>query len=516
MSSQSIFIVEDEIITAKGISKKLKKLGYKIAGIATCGSKALEQIVNVRPDLILMDIVLKKNDIDGIATATRIKETLNIPIIYLTAHSDKETVKRAKITEPFGYILKPYSTKNLQIAIEIALYKHQQEQQLLAREKLLSTILDATQDGVIATNDKNETIYMNSAAQKLTGWQTSEALGQNATEVIQIIDERTNQPIAHPIEQVLQQGKVIYLDEYAALVAKDGSKISIGDSAAPIIKDSNRVEGVVLVFAPRSKSVSVESLSDRYLQNTEAPQAALTPSNSEISVARKKLNEISSDLIDLVVHELRTPITIIIATAESLKRYRQRWTEEKQNNSLNRIQKAIQQITQLLDDVTVWEQAAAGKLFFVPELTDVLSCCEELLSNLRLIDDNNHEFIFTNHGIQERVYLDETLLRYILNNLLLNAIKYSSQDSKVYLLLNCQKNSLTIQVKDEGLGIPDEDKEHIWETFYRASNVKSIIGTGLGLTIVKMCVELHQGEINVETKVGQGTTFTIILPLNSN
>ena len=172
-------------------------------------------------------------------------------------------------------------------------------------------------------------------------------------------------------------------------------------------------------------------------------------------------------------------------------------------------------MTQLLDDVTVWEQATAGKLSFAPELTDVLSFCEELLSNLRLIDDNNHELIFTHQGIQERVYLDTTLLQYILNNLLLNAIKYSSQGSKVDLLLNCQNNFLTIQVKDEGLGIPDEDKEHIWETFYRARNVKSIIGTGLGLAIVKMCVELHQGQINLETQLEQGTTFTIRLPLNN-
>lgn len=144
------------------------------------------------------------------------------------------------------------------------------------------------------------------------------------------------------IEQVIQQGKVIYLDEHAALITKDGSKIAIGDSAYPMFKDSDCVEGAVLVFAPRPES-------------------------------RLKAEDVSFSLVDFMVHELRTPLTVILSTSESLKRYRQKWTEEKQNNSLDRIQLAIRQMTRLLDDVIIWEQASTGTLTFSPELTDAIA-----------------------------------------------------------------------------------------------------------------------------------------------
>ena len=140
MNSLSIFIVEDEIITARSIAKNIKKFGYQLAGIATSGSEAILKILQTRPNLVLIDIFLDKNSIDGITVADKIQSYFEVPIIYLTAHSDRETLERAKITSPFGYILKPYSSKNLQIGIELALHKHQQDLQVIKREKILTTL----------------------------------------------------------------------------------------------------------------------------------------------------------------------------------------------------------------------------------------------------------------------------------------------------------------------------------------------------------------------------------------
>jgi PAS domain S-box-containing protein len=506
MNAQSIFVVEDEIITARSIAQNLKNFGYQVAGIATSGTKALEQIITIRPDLVLIDIFLQKDDIDGITTAEKIQSQLNVPIIYLTAHSDQETLERAKTTTPFGYILKPYNKKNLQIEIEMALHKHQQEMKLIKREELLSTILNAAQDSVVATNKTSEITYMNSAAQKLTGWDLTEAHDCKATEIIQIIDQRTQQPIVHPIEQVLTHGQVVYLDEYAVLIRKNGEQTSIKDSASPIFKKSDQIEGAVLIFAPQRNSPPASP--------DEQRQENLVMSATEKQV--NKINDLSNYLIDLVVHELRTPLTVILSNSESLKRYRQRWTVEKQDESLNRIQQAIQQITRLLDNVTAWEQLGKEQLTLQPEWTNMIALSEEILSNLRLIDEQNHELILSYQGHERMVYLDKNILEYILNNLLLNGMKYSSPSSTVSLNIDYQDNYLVIQITDQGIGIPQIEQERIFEPFYRASNTNNIKGTGLGLAIVKEYVQLCGGEINVENNSQTGTIFVVSLPLSMN
>jgi CheY-like chemotaxis protein len=126
VNSAKILVVEDENIVALELKKRLKKLGYQVSSVASTGKEAINKAEGFMPDLVIMDIRLK-GDMDGIQAAQTIRERFNIPIIYLTAHSDNETLKRAKQTEPYGYILKPFEEDDLRTAIEIALYKHQME-----------------------------------------------------------------------------------------------------------------------------------------------------------------------------------------------------------------------------------------------------------------------------------------------------------------------------------------------------------------------------------------------------
>ena len=502
MTTQSIFIVEDEIITAKSIAENIKLLGYKLAGIATNSSKAISQILKTRPDLILMDILLKNSELDGINTVETIQEQIDvdIPVVYLTAHSDETTLERAKITAPFGYILKPYTKKELQISLKMALYRHHREQETTQREKLYSTILNSTQDGIIATDNRQRLTYINPAAQKLTGWKAEEALQQKASTVVRIVNDRTQQSIPNPIQQVLDRGEVIYLDPNAALIAKDGSQLPIQDSVSPIVRQPNDLTGAVLVFAPRKEFDLENSLS---LVRQQTP------------LVSKRLNTLSSDLLELVVHELRRPLTIILSTSESLRLYRERWTVEKQNSRFDRIQQAVGRMTRLLDNVSIWEQADSDKLIFQPELTDVVALCKELLLEIQAGDIGDRRLILESENISQEIYLDSVLLSYALSNLLLNAIKYSAKSGTIYLTVEEKPDRLIFRVRDEGIGIPAEEHSQIFNSFYRGSNVENAPGTGLGLAIAKMCVEIHQGTIRFESKVGMGTTFTIDLPLIS-
>ena len=495
MQTPSIFIVEDEIITARSIAKNIKKFGYELAGIATSGSQAIKEILAVEPDLILMDILLEKNDLDGITAAKRIQSQLNVPVIYLTAHSDRETLERAKITTPFGYILKPYSKKDLQISIEFALHKHQQEIELIEREELLSSVLNAAVDGVIAADDRNQITYMNPAAEKLTGWQAIETNNRSASEILQIVDWRTQKNI-DPIQEVLNSQKAVYLNESAVLIAKNGEQTAITDSAAPIMQGSDRIKGAVLIFAPQ-----------RYALKNSPSELSL-----ETKAITKELNKFSAYLTDIIVHELRTPLTIILSNTESLRSYRQKWTVEKQDNSLKRIQKAIEQISRLLDDVSVWEELAKKQFTLQPSWIDVIPCSQQILADLKLIDEQNHKLILSVRGDRQAVYLDSHILHYILNNLLLNAIKYSPQGSTVILSIKYEPNCLILKVQNQGIGIPQAEQKQIFEPFFRASNTDRIRGTGLGLAIVKEYVRLSNGEIYLENNSSSKTIFAVNLP----
>lgn len=492
MTTAAIFIVEDEIITARSIAKNIKSLGYKVAGIATNGTEAIAKVLELKPDLIIMDISLKNSELDGISVAENIRSQMDIPVVYLTAHSDNATLERAKTTIPLGYIVKPFTKKDLQITLKMALYKHRQELELIAREKLFSNILNSTQDSIVATDKIGQITFMNPAAQQLTGWQTVEAIAQNVSEVVNIIDARTNFSLAHPVEQAIALGKPVYLDEHMVLVAKNGSRIPIADSASPM-RQADRVEGAVLIFA-------------------EKREVETTPTDVATTTISTRLSGFDSDLLEFIVHELRTPLTIILSTSESLRHYRQRWTANKQNQSFDKIQRAVEQMNYLLDNVSIWEQADRNQLSPHPESIDLVLFCQELLADFRFLNGDRHQLVFTALVNNATADLDPSLLRYALNNLLSNAIKYSPPDSTIYLILEKTRDSFVLQIRDRGRGIPLAEQPYLFNSFYRASNVGDISGTGLGLAIAKKCIEIQQGAISLNSKVGEGTTFTVTLP----
>lgn len=176
--NSKILIVEDERIVALDISATLKSLGYEIASIAVSGVEAIEVVEKEKPDLILMDIRIK-GELDGIQTAELIQANYNIPIIYLTAYADEETLSRAKITEPYGYVIKPYDKKILNSVIEMALYKNRMERKVKDNERWLSKTLQSMGDAMVATDSEGHIKLMNLVAQSKTGWNLEEAVGRN-------------------------------------------------------------------------------------------------------------------------------------------------------------------------------------------------------------------------------------------------------------------------------------------------------------------------------------------------
>jgi AmiR/NasT family two-component response regulator len=182
MSRISVLIVEDEVIVAENLSSKLEKLGYTVTGMAINGHEAVEMALAHRPQLVLMDIKLQ-GELDGIATVEKIKKHLDIPVIYLTAHSDPNTLSRAKISKPYGYVLKPFDERGLATQIELALYKHEADRRVREQREWLRVTLTSIGDAVIATDEAGLITFINPVAESLTGWKQDEAIGQPLQEV---------------------------------------------------------------------------------------------------------------------------------------------------------------------------------------------------------------------------------------------------------------------------------------------------------------------------------------------
>jgi PAS domain S-box-containing protein len=240
-------VVEDEKIIASDISYSLEILGYHVVAAVAYGEEAVPRALELRPDLILMDIRLK-GEMDGISAARQIQAHLDIPVVYLTAMTDEQTLQRAKVTEPFGYLLKPFDDQELRITIEIALYRHKLEQKLKANERWLATTLQSIGEGVITTDTEGRINFMNPRAEALTGWSQAAALGQEARNVFQIVDETAHTPLECPVSRLLSGAAGPLEANHTLLLAQDRTVTAIDYNVAPISSAGGPLAGTVLAF----------------------------------------------------------------------------------------------------------------------------------------------------------------------------------------------------------------------------------------------------------------------------
>ena len=239
MDKIRILIVEDESLVARDIENMAVSQGYEVCGLASSGDQAIEMAAEFQPDLILMDITIK-GSLDGTSVAEKIWDSYRIPIVYVTASADEHTLKRAKITEAFGYILKPFDERELKIAIEMAYYKARMGAKLREREEWLSALLKSIADGVIATDKSGRITFMNPLAERLTGWHQDEALRQPLRDIFRTVISRDGD------------------EPEIVLWAKNGKKFSIEETDMPMSDGRHDSSGHVLVFRDISARRSAE------------------------------------------------------------------------------------------------------------------------------------------------------------------------------------------------------------------------------------------------------------------
>lgn len=265
-----ILIVEDEPIVAMDLSIQLEQLGYEICGMEDNGHAAIAAARKHLPDLVLMDIVIK-GDMDGIETAKHIGRELQIPVIFLTAFSDSQTLERAVQVAPHGYLTKPFQPKELRAVIQVALYKAMLEKSLRESELWFASTLRCVGDGVIATDPLGHVRFMNQAAEVMTGWSLERAREQPIDAVFQLRATPTAELIPSVIKRVLTESRVLDLDHGMLLETRGGKRVPIDHTAAPIRDQDDRMLGAVVVFRDVSARVEAERLlleSEKRFRNT--------------------------------------------------------------------------------------------------------------------------------------------------------------------------------------------------------------------------------------------------------
>lgn len=226
----------------------------------------------------------------------------------------------------------------------------------------------------------------------------------------------------------------------------------------------------------------------------------------------QELSSLKLRLFSMISHEFRTPLSVILASSQLLAEILEPKTPQSDLKNLYRIQTSAKLMNRLITDLLTLTRAEAGKLEYRPEHIDIEAFCLNLLDDIQTSSDLEHPLHLTIEGHCGRVYLDEKLLYSILSNLLLNAMKYSPIENPIQLKLTCEAARITFEITDQGIGILQEDQTKIFDPFYRGQNVEGITGSGLGLAVVKKCLELQNGNITIESDVGKGTTFVVQIP----
>lgn len=510
-----ILIVEDESIIALNLQEILESLDYGVPAVVASAEQAIICAGELQPSLVLMDIRLQ-GEMDGIQAAEQIWKQFQIPVIYLTGHSDRSTVERVRLTAPFGYLLKPVKKQELYVAIESAL-------QRCDRERWVSAVLKDMGDGVIVMDEKQKIKYLNYMAEVITGWTLAQARDRPIMDIFNAIQSQTRTPIENPVTVTLERGIVNYLETNLLLLTKNGNAIPISSSIAPFRDSSGTMAGAVLVFRDITSRQQAQER-DRALEQAQQ----LHEEKAEL----ERLGDLKDDFINTVSHELRSPLTNIKMAIKMLQLVldRQGLLSVETNSDFQSLAKYVEilgtqcdrelhLVNDLLDlqrlnaDIYPIELNPIPLQEWITQLTQSFQDrLQERQLNLLLNIDANLPPLIS----------DLSSLHRIFSELLNNACKYTPPKEQITVAVTLKPPAMEatnklrglpcffISICNSGVEISAEGLSRLFEPFYRLPNGDRYNqgGTGLGLALVQKLVVSLNGSIHVESSEGR-TCFII-------
>ena len=345
-------------------------------------------------------------------------------------------------------------------------------------------ILNNIGDGVFVIDSQFKIILINKMAQQLCGHKNiSKIIGKRYNEILRFVDEETGKEKDDFIKKTIQTGKIQKMANHTILIRRDGTKIPVADSSAPLKNKKGRVIGCVVVF----RDVTQE----------------------------RAIDKAKTEFVSLASHQLRTPLSIIKWYAEILLEEDAGELKTKQREYLKEIYNGNQRMISLVNALLSVSRLELGTLSIYPEPLSITTIVNKLINEFEFkINEKKIKFV-KKYDKLPKIDLDKALIRIIFQNLISNAVKYTSDGGKVALKILRKNNKIEISIKDNGIGIPKKQQDQIFIKLFRADNAKekNINGTGLGLYIVKSILDNCGGKIWFKSKENKGSTFYVSLPL---
>ena len=518
MHKTLVLVVEDEVIVAENIRSKLEKAGYVVPETVTSGEQALECLKELRVDLVLMDIELE-GEMDGIQTAEHIRTRYGLPIIYLTAYADEKTLDRARVTEPFGYLLKPFQTRELRSNIEMALYKHRTEKCLKAGEERYRRISDAITDYIYTVKIQDLEILEcshNAACFAVTGYREEE-FQQNSHLWHDIVYEADLNALYAQHESILREKKAEPLEH--RIIRKD--RIVRWVKNTPVLHynqqgDLTAYDALIQDITERKESeLALEEERASLAQRVEERTFELRRVNAELARASRMKDE----FLATMSHEFRTPLHTILGMTEALQEEIFGPLVPKQQDALTNIQDSGRHLLSLIKDILDLAKIGAGKLSLHITEVPVNSLCQ---ASLRFVKQGalkkQLQVAFAQNSDLSVFEADERRLKQILVNLLSNAVKFTPEGGKIGLEVegSLEQGLISFHVWDTGIGIAEENIDRLFQPFVQLDGTftRKHSGTGLGLSLVARMVDMHGGSVKVESEVGKGSRVIVTLPIH--
>ncbi len=488
MDKTKILIVEDEVIIAMEIADRLGSMGYEVLRVVANGKDAINVALQEKPNLILMDIMIKGN-MDGIETATKIRSISDIPVIYLTANADEATLQRAKVSDAFGYLIKPFEERELSTTIEMALYKHNMEGKLRANEEQFRSLFENSSIGIYRMDLEGNILLANPEMLRILDCESISNLGNKKAYEFMYGGFNSLKKL---FENVQKYGNV---KNYKAKIQKrDGSIIPISMSGS-FVKDHNGIRRL-------DGTIEDISLQEKY--------------QAELIKAKEKAEEsdkLKSEFLAGMSHEIRTPINTIMSFISLLRDD----LKGKNNSEYDEIFHAIElgslRLTRTVDSILNMAQFQAGTFEVFKIKIDLV---EDILKNINNEFQNTAkqrglELTFENTATQTKLLGDKYSISQLFVNLIDNALKYTKEGFVNVKVYHDENGVLSVDVVDTGIGISENFLPTLFKPFSQEEQgySRKFDGNGLGLALVKKYCEINDAIIQVKSEKNKGTKFTV-------
>lgn len=481
--------------------------------IEVCGDLQIDDLGLVPESIRTGNIIYAPDvrcDPRYVATYPKTRSELVIPLCHVNGTQDMLGVLDLQSTQVNAFtnaqqrILLAFAERATAAIVHMQLYENinlhanelewhvsQRTSELQQAKEQIESILNSSSDAIILTSPDGAIEHVNPSVETHFEYAKDELIGES---VFKLANSKAVDTIFDTMSVLVNK----FLPQTVEITGKKkNGGLFDGEIAFSPVIIHDEIKGIVCNIRDITKRKQME----------EKLRSALSK--------EKELNLLKTNFVSMVSHDFRTPLTVIQTSTQLLQRYINPTDLERREQQLNKIQVQIDRMVALLEDVLIINQDEIGTTPFTPLPTDINRLCEELATEFQTSSNMRHKLWYRCSPGPSRVDVDEKLLQRALINLLTNAFKYSPEGSTVCLELSFDKDNMIISVKDNGIGIPENDQPHLFETFHRASNVGTVSGTGLGLAIVKQAIEAHNGTITVQSRENIGTTFILRIPIRS-